>query len=75
MRLTVLEQYAPLSGNLRVTPQAAGLRMAALTTLARLLEAKMVELEGDDGTGPLETDIAILQARRCWLWMTIKPLP
>jgi len=37
--------------------------MAALTTLSRLLEAKVVELEGDDGTGPLETDIALLQAR------------
>ncbi len=48
---------------LRCTMQAAGLRMAALTTLSRLLEAKVVELEGDDGTGPLETDIALLQAR------------
>ncbi len=41
--------------------------MAALTTLTRLLEAKAVQMEGDDGTGPLETDIALLQARKAAL--------
>ena len=57
-----LSMWHPSEHDARV--QAAGLRMAALTTLSRLLEAKVVELEGDDGTGPLETDIALLQARR-----------
>lgn len=40
---------------------ASGLRMAALTTLSRLLEMKVLELEGDDGSGPLENDVALLQ--------------
>ena len=36
--------------------------MAALTTLSRLLEMKVLELEGEEGSGPLENDVALLQA-------------
>ena len=35
--------------------------MAAPTTLSRLLEIKLLELEGEEGSGPLENDVAILQ--------------
>lgn len=35
----------------------AGLRMAVLTTLARLLEGTVLTLEGPGGTGPLEADV------------------
>lgn len=43
--------------------EAAGLRLAILATLVRLLEVKAAELEGSDsGTGPLEGDIHILEA-------------
>lgn len=49
---------------MEVSPAAAsGLRMAALTTLSRLLEMKVLELEGQDGSGPLENDVALLQVR------------
>lgn len=54
--------------------ERCGLRMAVLTTLAcwsllacsllepaRLLELKAAELEGPEGTGPLEDDIRLLQ--------------
>ena len=41
---------------------ARGLRMAVLTTLARLLEAAVVGLEGPAGSGPLEADVAALEA-------------
>ena len=41
--------------------ERCGLRMAVLTTLVRLLELKAAELEGPDGTGPLEDDISLLQ--------------
>ena len=34
--------------------------MAVLTTLVRLLELKVEEMEGPSGTGPLEADIALL---------------
>lgn len=37
-----------------------GLRMATLTTFIRLLEIKVVELEGEEGTGPLEQDEQLL---------------
>lgn len=43
---------------------AAGLRMAVLTSAARLLEAKVAEMEGPDGTGPLEQDVAHLSQMR-----------
>ena len=39
----------------------AGLRMAVLTTLARLLEGTVLTLEGPGGTGPLEADVAWLE--------------
>ena len=45
-----------------VSPAAAsGLRMAALTTLSRLLEMKVLVMEGEEGSGPLENDVALLQ--------------
>jgi hypothetical protein len=37
--------------------QRLGLDMAVLTTFARLLELKMVEMEGEGGTGSLESDL------------------
>jgi hypothetical protein len=40
--------------------QQLGLQMAILTTFARLLELKMLQMEGDKGTGPLETDLQLL---------------
>jgi hypothetical protein len=40
--------------------QQLGLQMAILTTFSRLLELKMIHLEGDEGTGPLETDLQLL---------------
>ncbi|PNH11104.1 hypothetical protein TSOC_002092 [Tetrabaena socialis] len=46
---------------LRHWQQALGLRMASLTTFLRLLEVKVVELEGEEGTGPLEADEQLLQ--------------
>jgi hypothetical protein len=43
--------------------EAAGLRLAILTTLVRLLEIKAAELESPEtGTGPLEGDVHILEA-------------
>ena len=42
--------------------EAAGLRLAVMTTLVRLLEVKLVELEGPEGTGPLEEDVSLLEA-------------
>jgi hypothetical protein len=37
--------------------------MAVLTTLVRLLEVTLAELEGPGGTGPLEADVALLEGR------------
>lgn len=47
----------------RFTPSVenAGLRMAVLTTLSRLLEGTVLTLEGPGGTGPLEADVKWLQ--------------
>ena len=45
----------------RAEADAPGLRMAVLTTLARLLEATVVALEGEGGTGPLEADVGLLE--------------
>jgi len=42
----------------------AGLRMAVLTTLARLLEGTVLTLEGPGGTGPLEADVAWLEEQK-----------
>jgi hypothetical protein len=42
--------------------QQLGLDMAVLTTFARLLELKLIAMEGEDGTGPLEEDIQQLAA-------------
>lgn len=44
--------------------EESGLCMAALTTLVRLLEMKVVEMEGEDGTGTLEEDIKLLEVCR-----------
>jgi hypothetical protein len=42
--------------------QQLGLSMAVLTTFARLLELKLIAMEGDEGTGPLESDLQQLAA-------------
>lgn len=42
--------------------EEAGIRLAVLTSLVRLLENKAFELEGPGGTGTLEDDIALLEA-------------
>lgn len=41
--------------------EAAGLRLAVMTTLVRLLEVKLAELEGEGGTGSLEDDVQLLE--------------
>ncbi|KXZ56254.1 hypothetical protein GPECTOR_1g221 [Gonium pectorale] len=41
---------------------AMGLRMATLTTFIRLLELKVLDLEGAEGTGTLEEDERLLRA-------------
>ncbi len=41
--------------------EAAGLRLAVMTTLVRLLEMKLAELEGEGGTGSLEDDVQLLE--------------
>ncbi|CAL8466595.1 g6131 [Coccomyxa elongata] len=41
--------------------EAAGLRLAVMTTLVRLLEVKLAELEGEGGTGSLENDVQLLE--------------
>ncbi len=40
------------------------MKLAVLTLLARMLEIKSAELEGGEGTGPLERDQQILEAAR-----------
>ncbi|KAL4425721.1 hypothetical protein ABPG75_009737 [Micractinium tetrahymenae] len=40
--------------------ERSGQRMALLTTLVRLLELKVLEMEGQEGTGPLEADEQLL---------------
>jgi hypothetical protein len=42
--------------------QQLGLDMAVLTTFSRLLELKLIAMEGEDGTGPLEEDLQQLAA-------------
>ncbi|WIA21903.1 hypothetical protein OEZ85_004272 [Tetradesmus obliquus] len=41
--------------------EALGLSMAVLTTFVRLLELKLIQMEGEEGTGPLEDDLRLLQ--------------
>lgn len=41
--------------------EKAGLQMAVLTTLVRILEVKWREMEGPHGTGTLEEDVRLLQ--------------
>lgn len=41
--------------------ESSGLRLAVMTTLMRLLEVKLAELEGAGGTGPLEEDVRLLE--------------
>lgn len=36
-------------------------RMAVLTTLVGLLELKHLQMEGEDGTGSLESDIELIE--------------
>mmetsp|Transcript_21870 Transcript_21870/g.39020 ORF Transcript_21870/g.39020 Transcript_21870/m.39020 type:complete len:509 (+) Transcript_21870:377-1903(+) len=38
-----------------------GLRMATISTLVRMLEIRVMELEGAEGTGTLEADLALLK--------------
>ena len=38
-----------------------GERMAVLTTLVGLLELKHLQMEGEDGTGSLESDIRLME--------------
>jgi len=40
------------------------MKLAVLTCLARMLEIKCDELEGEGGTGPMETDQQILEAAK-----------
>ena len=40
------------------------MKLAVLTCLARMLEIKSAELEGDEGSGPLERDQKILEAAK-----------
>ena len=42
--------------------EESGIKLAVLTCLARMLEIKVAELEGEGGTGPLERDERILEA-------------
>lgn len=42
----------------------SGMKLAVLTCLARMLEIKSAELEGEEGTGPLESDQQILDAAK-----------
>ena len=42
----------------------SGMKLAVLTCLARMLEIKSAELEGEDGTGSLERDQKILEAAK-----------
>ncbi|KAK9806362.1 hypothetical protein WJX72_011435 [[Myrmecia] bisecta] len=51
----------PVTRAARSEVEESGLRMAALTTLVRLLEVKAVEMEGEGGTGLLEDDIQLLE--------------
>ncbi|GFR47156.1 hypothetical protein Agub_g8847, partial [Astrephomene gubernaculifera] len=47
---------------LRHSLQSMGLRMATITTFIRLLELKVVDLEGSEGTGSLEADEELLRS-------------
>ena len=40
----------------------SGMKLAVLTCLARMLEIRSAELEGEEGTGPLERDQQMLDA-------------
>lgn len=46
---------------LKVADQRLGLRMGALATLVKMLEVRVEEQEGDEGTGTLERDMQLLQ--------------
>ena len=41
--------------------EQSGERMAVLTTLVGLLELKHLQMEGEDGTGSLESDIQLME--------------
>ena len=41
--------------------EQSGQRMAVLTTLVGLLELKHLQMEGEDGTGSLESDIQLME--------------
>lgn len=66
--------YAPTCSILTVYVRRAveelGERMAVLTTLVGLLELKYLQLEGEDGTGSLESDIELMEVS-CSLWVLL----
>ena len=39
--------------------------MAILSTLAKILEYKIISMEGEEGTGTLEADIQLLEVSWC----------
>ena len=57
--------------------ETSGLRLAVLTSLVRLLEVKSAAMEGEEGTGSLESDITILEVRvrplLVWAWSRVLP--
>lgn len=58
-----LQALANSSGAAFSSPEEEeGTHLAGLTALVRLLELKLYELEGEQGTGPLEDDIRLLEA-------------
>ena len=48
--------------------EQSGERLAVLTTLVGLLELKHLQMEGEDGTGPLEADLRLMEVRHLTLW-------
>lgn len=66
--------YAPTSSILiqyvRYAVEESGERMAVLTTLVGLLELNHLQLEGEDGTGSLESDIELMEVS-CSLWVLL----
>ena len=48
----------------RSSTAVLSLEMAVASTLCRILEAKVYEMEGEHGTGSLESDIAMIEASK-----------
>ncbi|KAL3140376.1 hypothetical protein ABBQ38_004637 [Trebouxia sp. C0009 RCD-2024] len=57
------EELGPADNTLDAVEQS-GERMAVLTTLVGLLELKHLQMEGEDGTGSLESDIQLIEAEQ-----------